>query len=120
MNRETLFGTDRKIPTGDPLACAEPPTESPRFDGVTYRKQRDQVRLGTQLSIVLSCLIDGDPWAISDIRDVIENKTGKPASESGITARIRDLRKERFGGYRIDRIAPEHGGTWHYQMIGTK
>lgn len=37
-------------------------------------------------------------------------------SEAGVSARLRDLRKVRFGGYTVNRRYVE-GGLWEYQLI---
>ena len=36
-------------------------------------------------------------------------------SEAGISARLRDLRKEKFGGYSIERKRSDEG-LWWYRM----
>lgn len=42
---------------------------------------------------------------------------GKSFSESAISARIRDLRKPKYGGYKV-KSKPRHGCTaWEYQIL---
>ena len=105
MTRSTLFGDDRPLPTGDPLmAC-----EQPRFDGSTYDHHRDGKRLSSQLDAVRHCLSDGSKWTTHRLMDRVKQlRGGRNASESSITARIRDLRKPAFGGYTINQ---EHTGN---------
>lgn len=85
----------------------------PKFDGETYNEERDQIRLGKQLQKVFDCLSEerGGWLTIPEISQV----TGIVAHQS-ISARIRDLRKDKFGGHNV-----EHrnigGGTWEYRMV---
>jgi hypothetical protein len=41
---------------------------------------------------------------------------GIRASESSITARIRDLRKDKFGNHTIEDRPPANGGSWFYRI----
>jgi len=40
---------------------------------------------------------------------------GVPASEAGISARIRDLRKPKYGGHTIERR--KNGSLWEYRLV---
>jgi hypothetical protein len=78
------------------------------FDGSTYDAARDEVRLSGQLQNVRQILSDNRWHTLSEIAQRIGG------SEAGISARIRDLRKVRFGNHKIDR---QHigGGLWRYR-----
>ncbi len=67
------------------------------FDGDTYEENRDQLRLGAQMLRVYDLMTDGQWRSLSEIAAV----TGDP--ESSISARLRDLRKKKFGGRNIQR-----------------
>jgi hypothetical protein len=109
---ETLFGKDRKPHSGDPLACAMPPD----FDGDTFDRERDGKRLLTQQQAVESLMRDGKARTIPEIVAGIKRYYGVTATESGVSARIRDLRKTKFGGYRVDSTY-RAAGVWEYKII---
>ncbi len=67
-----------------------------RFDGPDIRPD-DTARLGRQLEAVRALMLDG-AWRTH--RQIVEHVGG---SENGVAARLRDLRKKRFGGYDVDR-----------------
>lgn len=81
----------------------------PTFDGATFSQKRDGARLQRQLADVLKIMLDGQPHTLAEIA----RKTGHP--ESSVSARIRDLRKPKFGGYTVRR---EHvvNGLWSYRI----
>jgi hypothetical protein len=76
------------------------PTPLP-FDGITY-KPRDSIKFGTQLWGVLEVMSDGNWRTIPDL-DKKLRLIGIYATHQGISARIRDLRKAKFGGRKIER-----------------
>jgi hypothetical protein len=83
----------------------------PDFDGATYGKARDKVRLGKQLEDVFVFLDTNKGWwTLSHIR----GNTGYP--EASISARIRDLRKAKFGGHEIPRRYVKRG-LWEYRLV---
>lgn len=79
------------------------------FDGRTYRPERDRTRLSRQLVAVRSVLSDHGWHTLEEIA----GKTGEP--EASVSARIRDLRKPKFGGYTVEREYVERG-LWRYRM----
>ena len=68
-----------------------------RFDGVTISPELDNERLGTQLARVKALMLDHQ-W-----RTLPEIWVEVGGSEAGISARLRDLRKVRFGAFRVQR-----------------
>lgn len=68
-----------------------------RFDGITYDHARDSARLGDQMTAVFDLMKDGQ-W-----RTLQQISIAALAPESSVSARLRDLRKPRFGGYRVAR-----------------
>lgn len=95
-------------PTSYPERVAAIP--EPTFDGETYSPPADSVRLRGLLARVRDAMLDGEWWTLRALSD----RCG--GSEASVSARIRDLRKEKFGSYRIDH---EHvgGGLWRYRMV---
>ena len=64
-----------------------------------------------QLSAVLDLMRDGRWRTLYEI----QKATGE-GSEAAISARLRDLRKARFGGYQVNRRRRGDGGTFEYQV----
>jgi hypothetical protein len=83
------------------------------FDGDTYDKTLDEERLGSQLDRVISFMADGN-W--HDLDEVVAESGGTHAS---ISARLRDLRKPKFGGYTVlsRRVGSAKFGYWQYLVI---
>jgi hypothetical protein len=66
-------------------------------DGETYEQGVDRVRLNAQLQRVFDLMKDGEWRTLSDIY----RATGDP--EASVSARLRDLRKAKFGGFSVER-----------------
>jgi hypothetical protein len=86
------------------------PVRTARFDGSTYDYNRDHNRLENQLQQVREYLEDGVPSGLQEI----SRYTRIPMQS--VSARIRDLRKPKFGGYTIVRTHV-YGGYFHYAML---
>ena len=67
------------------------------FDGATYEFQFDHSRLSGQVARVFAFMAFGYWHTL----DEIAAATGDPCQS--VSARLRDLRKPRFGGHTIDR-----------------
>lgn len=88
------------------------------FDGDTIVPERDNTRLHPQLVAVLSKFLhEANQWLMLPfiIMDV-QRMTGTNAGAAAITARIRDLRKAKFGGYHIESRYVTRG-VWAYRMV---
>lgn len=83
---------------------------TPDFDGHTYDSERDHSRLATQLHAVRQAISDCQWWTL----EALAKSTGAP--EASISARLRDLRKPKFGGYMIKR-AYRQRGQFVYRML---
>lgn len=88
------------------------------FDGVTYAPEHDEARLTGQLERVhelLSQRFQGVRlwWTIPELSESMPG-----ATEASISARIRDLRKQRFGGYLVERRrrGGPPSGCWEYRL----
>ena len=79
------------------------------FDGRTYVHERDGGRLASQHKRVLSALEAGGWWTLREL----SLATGAP--EASVSARIRDLKKARFGSHKIESQYVRRG-LWQYRM----
>jgi hypothetical protein len=91
------------------------------FDGKTYEPTKDQKRLGQQLSDVIYVMTDGEWHTLREIQQACLAHSGHRHSEAGISARLRDLRKERTHELLdmvidVDRRR-ESGGLYSYKLI---
>jgi len=66
-------------------------------DGETYERDRDKLRLNAQQQRIYDVMKDGLWRTLYSI----SAKTGDP--EASISARLRDFRKKKFGGFFVDR-----------------
>ena len=82
----------------------------PQRDGATYVHERDGERLDKQHNRVLAALREDRWWTLAELAE----RTGDP--EASISARLRDLRKERFGSHKIDRRYVRKG-LHEYRLI---
>lgn len=82
-----------------------------KFDGVTFEDARDGKRLTAQIYRVFAGLKDHQWHTLTGLSLI----TGDP--ESSVSARIRDLRKSRYGGYTIERRYVKNG-LWEYKLHG--
>ena len=82
------------------------------FDGATIRKE-DRLRLGTQMEKVSSLMADGKWRTLEEI----SLEVGAP--QASVSARLRDLRKKRFGLYDVERrkTGEPTGGLHEYRVI---
>lgn len=80
-------------------------------DGATFDRARDGERLNGQAALVFSYMKHGQWRTLADIAAA----TGAP--EASVSARLRDLKKEHLGGYKIEKryIA---NGLWQYRLAG--
>lgn len=106
----------------------EPPLsrtkDPPKFDGRTYEDKLDGPRLRFQLERVREYMLAIFPqWkTLAEISVRLEQDYGQKFPEASISARLRDLRKKKFGGYIVERKRREIGkfidkrssGIWEY------
>jgi hypothetical protein len=92
-----------------------PPLPEPHrnraFDGSTYVPRQDYQRLKGQLLRVFELMQDGKWRTLGEIAD------GAGGSEASVSARLRDLRKQKYGARQIQRERV-CGGLWRYRMVG--
>lgn len=75
----------------------------PVFDGATFSQELDANRLTRQLDRVKALMLDGHWHSLAEIA----RRVG--GSEAGVSARIRDLRKPRNGGFNVERQRVQDG-----------
>jgi biotin operon repressor len=69
----------------------------------------------THISAVLRVLSDYEPHTLFEIRDIAELMIGGKASETGISARIRELRHK---GYHVESYPQKKGSkTFLYRLV---
>ena len=93
--------------TTTPLLDWKPPPGD--RDGATYEPKRDRVRLNAQAQAVWDVISDGRGHTLAEISEM----TGHP--QASISARLRDFRKPRFGGHKIERQYIKYG-IWVYRV----
>lgn len=81
------------------------------FDGATYDQERDGDRLGAQMKAVRDLMLSLD-WGWMRLSSIAA-KTGYP--EASVSARLRDLRKTKFGAYNVERRYVANG-IWEYRV----
>jgi len=83
------------------------------FDGVTFEPDLDEERLTQQLGRVRLLCLDGQWRTLDEIGAAI----GAPPAS--VSARLRDLRKARFGGYRVERQRRglPRNGLFEYRVL---
>lgn len=79
------------------------------FDGQTYNRERDGARLNKQFEIVKRNMLDGHWHTLAELAEIAR------ASDAAVSARVRDLRKPKFGGYTVDRLYIRKG-VWAYRI----
>lgn len=85
----------------------------PRFDGETYDTEADRDRLSALLDRVRAFMAGGEWRTLADITEACGG------TEASVSARLRDLRKARFGGHDIERRRTPTPGLFEYRMRRT-
>jgi hypothetical protein len=112
--RLSFFEAAEPLPVlvSSPTALPTPPQQPMfDFDGATYERQLDQIPLNAQLAKVWSAVKSGQWFTLSGLSQV----TGCP--EASVSARLRDLRKPRFGGFTVERERVKGGRLFLYRVV---
>lgn len=80
------------------------------FDGSTYRPALDRTRLKSQLERVKALLLDGKWHTLTYLAAKVGGTT------AGVSARVRDLRKPKHGGFIIYRRLLDPG-VYEYRLV---
>jgi len=71
----------------------------------------------TLVDVVRGILVDGEWWAPYTVQEVVNEVTGQFISESSVGARIRDLRKPRYGSHTIEKKKVVGKNYYLYRMV---
>ena len=87
----------------------------PGFDGRTYDRKHDHARLTGLLEQVFTLMSDGK-WRT--LREIV-NQLCANTSETSVSARLRDLRKYKFGNHTVNRRRRGEAsrGLFEYQVL---
>ena len=77
------------------------------FGGDTFDPTLDEDRLRIQLAAVFKAVSDGQWWTLAQLSAEVD------APEASVSARLRDLRKPKFGGYLVERRRVPNGNGLH-------
>lgn len=90
----------------------ELPKPHPDFDGATYVRANDRTRLGAQAQRVWDVMVRGAWLTLAELAA----RTGDP--EASVSARLRDFRKDGWGGHVVERRhrGPAADGLYEYRL----
>ena len=90
-----------------------------KFDGETYHAKHDEERLSSCFDYVKDILECGHWMTLSEIQQQVVDEWGNYYSLTTISARIRDLRKDKFGGNTVERRrrGDPSSGLFEYKLI---
>ncbi len=102
-----------------PLFDVKPSFKKSEFDGVTYEAKFDSSRLRGEMARVYAIIKDHQWYTLHEIAFGIFHRFDKDDSEPGISARLRDLRKPKFGSHTVNRRRRGEAsrGIWEYQLL---
>lgn len=81
------------------------------FDGNTFDEDLDGARLRRQLAAVRKATSDHQWWTLARL----STEVGAP--EPSVSARLRDLRKKKFGGLTVERKRIPNGNGLHIYRV---
>lgn len=87
-------------------------TQTQMFDGKTFDPKLDGARLGAQLDKVRDAMLRKGWVTLAYLSGLLA------APEASVSARLRDLRKVKFGGYTVERRrVPNGNGLHEYRLV---
>lgn len=110
---EASAAPEKEVAPQSPCIGTPPqPTGAADFDGATFDAKKDGARLACALDRVRAAMSDGEWWTIAKLA------LKAHCSEAGASARIRDLRKLKFGLHKIQsRRVHGAGGLHEYRIL---
>lgn len=66
---------------------------------------------------ILALLQDGQPWTVPALQKAVETMTGRHYMETTVSAKIRDLRKSKYGGHDVPDPKEVRPGLWAYRYV---
>lgn len=87
--------------------------KNPNFDGSNYVRGLDRKRLAGQMNNIFCVMSDGRWRTLSEIAEITR------FGEASISAQLRNLRKEKFGGHFVNkrRKGEKEKGLWEYSLL---
>jgi DNA-binding MarR family transcriptional regulator len=87
--------------------------ENVKFDGSDIDSEKDNLRLAGQLKVIYDLVKDGKYRTLREIED----ETNYP--QSSISAQLRNLRKERYGSFNIEKRSrgDRENGLFEYRIV---
>ena len=85
------------------------------FDGATYERTKDGKRLWTQLRAVEDAMKKKQWHTLRTLQATLFREYALQSSEASVSARLRDLRKPKFGSHTVERKRLT-GGLWAYRI----
>lgn len=82
------------------------------FGGETFDAKKDGPRLAGQLKRVYDVMRDGRWRTLQTLKH-----EAAPATEAAVSARLRDLRKKKFGGFTVETKRADRSGVWVYRLV---
>ena len=80
--------------------------------GPAFDEQKDGKRVADQMARIRNLMVDATWRTLSEIESLL----GYP--QASVSAQLRHLRKERFGGYTVNKRRRVNVlGTWEYQVL---
>lgn len=98
-----MMGSIKDHLLGGELYQLPEPAPAKAFGGETYNSQWDYSRLKGQLAKVFDFMCDGQWHTLAEIHAVVGG------SEAAVSARLRDLRKDQYGAFDIQRQSVSEG-----------
>lgn len=88
----------------------QPP--GPEFDGSDYVPELDKKRLTGQMHDIFELMKDGEWRTLDEIAKILNHP------QASISAQLRNFRKERFGGHKVNkrRRGDREAGLFEYQL----
>lgn len=92
-------------------------TATPAFGGATFDDARDGSALTRQLDAVRAKMLGGGWFTLAEIAQTLCLSDGIIATEASVSARLRDLRKLKYGAYDIEkRVRQGTRRLWEYHL----
>lgn len=88
----------------------------PKFDGSTFNPEHDAQRLNAQYRATFALMEDGQWRTLSEIAEAVA------APQASVSARLRDMRKAKFGGHTVERRRRGEpcNGLFEYRLVVRK
>ncbi len=80
--------------------------------GPAYDEKIDGKRINKQMEFIKAFMLGGNFWhTLAEISSFLKYP------EASVSSQLRHLRKERFGGYIVEKRRRADAGTWEYRVL---